>query len=91
MARILLISPYHVLSHSLCAQGLMGNLRGYEWIFVSLPPHSFSWRVRGNALSFVRHPALVDGKPEFDLLIATSMLDLSSTITAFVEPPLGAR
>lgn len=78
MARILLISPYHALSHSLWAQGLMDNLRGYEWIFVSLPPRSFSWRVRGNALSLARHPALVDGKPEFDLLIATSMLDLSS-------------
>ena len=41
-------------------------------------PRTFSWRVRANALSFARHPALVDGKPEFDLLIATSMLDLSS-------------
>ena len=40
-----------------------------------LPPRFFSWRHRGNSLSFSRKPQL---QQSFDLIVATSMTDLSA-------------
>ncbi|CAA0088072.1 Glycogen synthase [Halioglobus japonicus] len=49
----------------------------WEWRVLTLPPRHFSWRVRGNALfwSMVERDTLEE---DYDLLIATSMVDLAT-------------
>ncbi len=49
----------------------------HHWTCLSLPPRHFAWRVRGNSLSwaFNHRQTLTDN---YDLLIATSLADLSS-------------
>ena len=49
----------------------------WEWTVLDLPPRHFSWRVRGNALywSLAERDTL---EREYDLLIATSMVDLAT-------------
>ena len=73
--KILLLSPYDAMSHQYWWQGLRDNLREHAFCVVTLPPRFFSWRFRGNSLSFAFDERLKDG---YDLVIATSMTDLSS-------------
>ena len=73
--KILLLSPYDAMSHQYWWQGLRDNLREHAFSVVTLPPRFFSWRFRGNSLSFAFDERLKDG---YDLVIATSMTDLSS-------------
>lgn len=49
----------------------------HQWTCLSLPPRHFAWRVRGNSLSwaFNHRQTLTDN---YDLLIVTSLTDLSS-------------
>jgi glycosyltransferase involved in cell wall biosynthesis len=48
-----------------------------QWTVLSLPPRYFSWRIRGNSLSWAfQHRELLER--QYDLLIATSMVDLSA-------------
>ena len=48
----------------------------FEWTELSLPARYFSWRVRGNPLSWaITHQSLLQ-KP-YDLILATSMVDLA--------------
>lgn len=75
--RILLLSAYHAASHALWAEGLMRALPEHNWTLLSLPPRNFSWRVRGNSLSW----ALLEKQRlcrAYDLIVATSMTDLSA-------------
>jgi hypothetical protein len=49
----------------------------YHWTQLALPARHFSWRLRGNGLSFAfEETEILDG--DYDLLIATSMVDLST-------------
>ena len=73
--RILLLSPYDAMSHQYWWRGLRENLQQHEFHVVTLPARFFSWRFRGNSLSFAFDRRLKAG---YDLVIATSMTDLSA-------------
>ena len=75
--KILLLSAYDAASHQRWRQELEEHFPEHQWTQLSLPPRYFSWRVRGNSLSwaFSQRELLTQA---YDLLIATSMVDLSS-------------
>ncbi|MEX2131849.1 MAG: DUF3524 domain-containing protein [Pseudohongiellaceae bacterium] len=81
---ILLLSAYDARSHRQWRGSLAEMFPDYAWTQLSLPPRHFNWRIRGNSLSwgFGQRPLLTE---KFDLLIATSMVDLSS-LRGFVPP-----
>lgn len=74
--RILLISAYEASSHKAWANTLMDGLSQHRWEYLSLPARHFSWRIRGNAMSFAFDPKFKTTleKP-YDLVMATSMTD----------------
>jgi glycosyltransferase involved in cell wall biosynthesis len=75
--RILLLSPYDAASHRHWRLGLQSHLSDLDFTMLTLPARNFSWRIRGNSLTW----ALADDpllKRNYDLLIATSMTDLSA-------------
>jgi glycosyltransferase involved in cell wall biosynthesis len=49
----------------------------YHWTQLALPPRHFNWRIRGNSLQWALTERATLTKT-FDLLIATSMVDLAS-------------
>lgn len=75
--KILLLSAYDTSSHRHWRTQLEKMFPDYAWTQITLPARHFSWRIRGNSLSwgFGETAFLHD---EYDLLIATSMVDLSS-------------
>ncbi len=72
---ILLLSPYDAKSHQYWREGLVEQLSEQDFIVVTLPARYFSWRFRGNSLTLA-HDERLD--QSFDLILATSMTDLSS-------------
>jgi glycosyltransferase involved in cell wall biosynthesis len=75
--RILLLSAYDAISHQQWRKGLVAAFPEHEWTILTLPPRHFSWRIRGNGLTW----AISEDdtfKQSFDLIIATSMTDLSA-------------
>jgi glycosyltransferase involved in cell wall biosynthesis len=75
--KALLLSAYDAHSHRRWRHGLVAALPGWDWTVLALPPRYFSWRVRGNSLSWAfaeRHTL----EQPYDVLIATSMTDLSA-------------
>jgi len=75
--KILLLSPYDAVSHRYWREGLVAAFPEYEWHLLTLPPRHFSWRVRGNSLIWATSENETFDQP-FDLIIATSMTDLSA-------------
>ena len=75
--RILLLSAYDADSHVYWREGLVSHLPEHEWTVLALPGRYFSWRMRGNSLSWAFGEAETLAKP-YDLVIATSMTDLSA-------------
>ncbi|TQV86680.1 tRNA-queuosine alpha-mannosyltransferase domain-containing protein [Aliikangiella coralliicola] len=75
--RILLLSGYDAASHRYWRRTLENNLSEFEWTQLSLPDRHFSWRTRGSSLTFAfeRQQEL---SGDYDLLIATSMVDLAA-------------
>ena len=75
--RILLLSAYDADSHKYWRQGLQKYLPNHHWTVLTLPPRHFSWRIRGNSLSwaFQEQESL---QQDYDLLVASSMVDLSA-------------
>ena len=75
--KILLLSGYDAASHRYWRQLLAEHLTEFDWTQIALPNRHFSWRVRGSSLSlgFLHNDVL---NQDFDLIIATSMVDLSS-------------
>lgn len=75
--RILLLSAYEAHSHRQWRDTLYAMFPDHHWTCLSLPPRHFAWRVRGNSLSwaFNHRQTLTDN---YDLLIVTSLTDLSS-------------
>ncbi len=53
----------------------MHHLPEHHWQYVTLPARYFSWRARGNALSFYARDKALLAQP-YDLIVATSMVDL---------------
>lgn len=74
--RILLLSAYDAVSHRYWREGLVHTFPEHHWTTLTLPPRYFSWRIRGNSLSwaFNEHTTL---QQPYDLIIATSMVDLT--------------
>lgn len=75
--RILLLSAYDAHSHRYWWQGLKAAMPEHDWTVLTLPARHFAWRIRGNSLSWGLGEQEVLNQP-YDLLIATSMTDLSS-------------
>ncbi len=84
--RAVLLSAYDAQSHRLWRENLLRLFPGIDWHVLTLPPRHFSWRIRGNGLqwAFANREELSQA---FDLLLATSMVDLSA-LRGFV-PSLG--
>lgn len=72
-----MLSPYDAMSHRYWRENLVSEFAEVEFTQIVLPARYFSWRFRGNSLT-MSHDARLDGI--YDLLIATSMTDLSSLI-----------
>ncbi|KEA62665.1 glycosyl transferase, group 1 [Marinobacterium lacunae] len=75
--RILLLSAYDAVSHSYWRKGLVAAFPEHDWTVLSLPARYFSWRIRGNSLSWAFGKREVLSR-SYDLVIATSMVDLTS-------------
>lgn len=75
--KILLLSAYDASSHKQWRMRLASMFPHYDWTQLALAPRNFNWRIRGNSLlwGFGELDAL---REDYDLLIATSMVDLSS-------------
>jgi len=75
--RILLLSAYDAASHRRWREGLIARFPEHDWQVLTLPARHFSWRIRGNSLTWaVAERAVLERA--YDLLIATSMVDLAS-------------
>lgn len=74
---ILLLSAYDAHSHRRWRKGLVAAFPEHDWTVLALPPRHFSWRVRGNSLSWAFGEREVLVQP-YDMVIATSMVDLSA-------------
>ena len=75
--KVLLLSAYDAHSHRRWRQGLVAAFPDWDWTVLVLPPHHFSWRVRGNSLSWAfgeRHTL----EQPYDVMVATSMTDVSA-------------
>ncbi|MGH1462513.1 MAG: tRNA-queuosine alpha-mannosyltransferase domain-containing protein [Neptuniibacter sp.] len=75
--KILLLSAYDAESHRYWWEGLKSELSEHEWTVLTLPARYFSWRIRSNALTWSLSQQDVF-KKHYDLIIATSMTDLST-------------
>lgn len=75
--KILLLSAYDAPSHRYWHQFLQNHMPQYQWEVLTLPPRYFSWRIRGNSLTWAFHKTLAQAS-SFDCLIATSMVDLAA-------------
>jgi len=78
MNNLLLLSPFDGLSHRFWREHLVTWLEGqgdYRIRHIALPARHFAWRHRGNSLGYARHPDIAGS---WDLVIATSMTDLSA-------------
>ena len=75
--KILLLSAYDAASHRRWHLGLRRMFAADDWTVLTLPARYFSWRVRGNSLSwaFAERELL---ERDYDLLLVTSMVDLSA-------------
>ncbi|MBT8444318.1 MAG: DUF3524 domain-containing protein [Gammaproteobacteria bacterium] len=84
--RILLLSAYDAASHRRWRDGLVAQFPEHEWRVLTLPARHFSWRIRGNSLTWAMSDRGVLER-DYDLLVATSMVDLA-TLKGLV-PKLG--
>jgi len=69
-----LLSAYRAESHARWADWLVSTFNEFKWQRLELPGRHFSWRIRGNPLSWL--DALPAGTP--NLIVATSMVDLAT-------------
>ncbi|MDI3323439.1 DUF3524 domain-containing protein [Pontibacterium granulatum] len=75
--KILLFSAYDAASHIYWRKGLVEQFPEHDWQVLTLPPRYFAWRIRGNSLSWAFGEQELLTR-DFDLIIATSMTDLSA-------------
>lgn len=76
--RILLLSAYDADSHQYWRKGLVDSFPEHDWQVLTLPARYFSWRIRGNSMSWAFGDDADILREDYDLIIATSMTDLSS-------------
>ncbi|OHV12097.1 tRNA-queuosine alpha-mannosyltransferase domain-containing protein [Kushneria phosphatilytica] len=84
--KALLLSAYAAASHRYWARSLIEHLSEIDWTLLELAPRHFQWRMRANPLlwSAYSHETL---SRHFDLVVATSMVDLATLIGLY--PHLG--
>lgn len=75
--RVLLLSGYDAPSHKRWREGLAEQFPQCDWTQLSLPPRHFKWRMRGSGFLWA-HTERERLLKAYDLLIATSMVDLSA-------------
>lgn len=75
--RILLLSAYDAASHRAWRERLKQLLPEYQWTQLVLAPRNFNWKIRGNSLIWAHSEGELLRRP-YDLILATSMVDLSS-------------
>lgn len=76
ISRVLLLSAYDGPSHRYWREQLV-QLTEFDWTVLTLPPRHFSWRIRGNALSFAYSQREVLER-KYDLVVVTSMVDIAT-------------
>ncbi|MCX2793617.1 DUF3524 domain-containing protein [Microbulbifer thermotolerans] len=76
--KVLLLSAYDADSHKRWRRGLVSAIPEWQWTVLTLPPRYFSWRIRGNSLSWGRGDAQETLRGPWDLILATSMTDLAA-------------
>ncbi len=75
--KVLLLSAYDAVSHQYWRNALKEQFSQWQWTQLALPARHFSWRVRGNSLSWgLGHREVLERG--YDLVIATSMTDLAT-------------
>lgn len=77
VAKGLLISAYDAGSHQYWRKGIEQYLCEYDWTVITLPARFFSWRIRGNPISFLAQYS-AELSVDYDFIIATSMVDLAT-------------
>lgn len=75
--KVLLLSAYDAESHQYWRKGLVKHFPNIDWTVLTLPARFYSWRVRGNSLSWAYNERETLQK-NYDLVLATSMTDLSA-------------
>jgi len=75
--RILLLSAYDARSHQYWHQSLVNQFPQHDWQVLTLKDRFFAWRMGANALNF-NTQFDQDLRVSYDLVIATSMTDLST-------------
>ena len=75
--KILLLSAYDAASHQRWRRGLESAFPDYQWEVLVLPARYFSWRIRGNGLSWAYGQREILEQP-YQLIVATSMVDLAT-------------
>jgi len=75
--KILLLSAYDAQSHRYWRTGLVEQFPEHDWTTLTLPARHFSWRLRGNSLTWAYSEREVLER-HYDLVVATSMTDLSA-------------
>ncbi|MFD2166191.1 DUF3524 domain-containing protein [Thalassotalea euphylliae] len=74
--KILLLSAYDAASHQYWREGIVEHIPEHEWTVLTLPARFFSWRVRGNSLTWAFEQKAILSQ-HYDLIVATSMADIS--------------
>jgi glycosyltransferase involved in cell wall biosynthesis len=74
---ILLLSAYDAGSHKHWCQQIVAGFPQASFTLLSLPGRYFSWRIRGNPLSFFTENFDQLNQP-YELVLATSMVDLAT-------------
>lgn len=74
---ILLLSGYDADSHRRWHEGLVRHMDQFNWTVLTLPARYFSWRIRGNPLSWSFRHADTFAR-NYDALVATSMVDVAT-------------
>ena len=72
-----MLSAYDAASHQRWRETLCAAFADFHWTVLTLPPRYFSWRIRGNSLSWAYRQRDVLTR-DYDIVIATSMVDLSA-------------
>lgn len=74
--KILLLSAYDAQSHRYWRTQLVAHFPEHDWTVLTLPPRYFSWRARGNSLSWA-YGERACLEQNYDLVVATSMCDVT--------------
>jgi len=73
----LILSAYDAGSHKYWRKGLEKGLPNIDWTVLSLPARYFSWRIRGNPISFISQYS-DELAQKYDFMLVTSMVDLAT-------------